>query len=165
VMGSLAYTAAARAAWAVAKDRDDPARRLFLPIKCNLAPDPSGLAYRLESEGETARVAWEPGPVAMHADDALGDDTRRGDDGPDVAKARDFLRRTVGPTPIRAPDAYRAAESEGINETTLKRAKGREGVESFQLDRAWWWRYPSGSPWARPADDGPKVVMFDEAAA
>src|SRR5258707_1089349 len=35
-MGSLAFSAAARAVWGLAQDRDDPERRLLLPIKNNL---------------------------------------------------------------------------------------------------------------------------------
>ena len=38
VTGSLAFVAASRAVWVVAKDRQDPDRRLFLPVKCNLGP-------------------------------------------------------------------------------------------------------------------------------
>ena len=49
-MGSLAYTAAARSVWAVAKDRNDPDqnRRLLVPVKNNLAPDPTGLAFSVD---------------------------------------------------------------------------------------------------------------------
>ncbi len=72
-MGSLAFAAAARAAWAVTKDEPDPRRRLFVPIKNNIAPDTGGLAYRIEPLGVDGCpvVAWEPGPVNVSADDAL----------------------------------------------------------------------------------------------
>jgi putative DNA primase/helicase len=43
-MGSLAFAAAARAVWLVTRDKDDPARRLMLPAKMNLAPEVTGLA-------------------------------------------------------------------------------------------------------------------------
>ncbi len=42
VTGSLAFVAAARSAWIVAKDRDDPNRRLFLPLKNNIGNDQTG---------------------------------------------------------------------------------------------------------------------------
>lgn len=57
-MGSLAFTAAARAVWCVAKDKDDNRRRLLIPVKNNIACDTGGLAYRIA--GEQPRVEWEP---------------------------------------------------------------------------------------------------------
>ena len=47
VMGSLGFVAAARSAYLVAKDAEDETRRLFLPLKNNLAEDRGGLAFRV----------------------------------------------------------------------------------------------------------------------
>src|SRR5262249_39471022 len=44
VTGSLAFVAAARAAYLVAPDPENPARRFFLPMKNNIGPDSVGLA-------------------------------------------------------------------------------------------------------------------------
>jgi hypothetical protein len=79
VMGSLAFVAAARAAYLIAADPQDKSRRLFLPIKSNLSPDVSGLAFRVEgvtlqsARGpvETARVIWELDPVTITADEVI----------------------------------------------------------------------------------------------
>ena len=46
-LGSGELAAAARALWLVAKDRDDPGRRLLLPAKMNLCASPTGLAFRI----------------------------------------------------------------------------------------------------------------------
>src|SRR5262249_55729505 len=48
VTGSLAFVAASRAAYLVAQDPENPARRFFLPIKNNIGPDSTGLAFRIE---------------------------------------------------------------------------------------------------------------------
>src|SRR5205823_5543923 len=54
-MGSLAFAAAARAVWYVSKDTEDPARRLLLPVKINVAAEMTGLAYRLSAPDETGQ--------------------------------------------------------------------------------------------------------------
>jgi putative DNA primase/helicase len=71
VTGSLVYTALARAAWLIVRDKDDPGRRLMLSIKNNLAPDPSGLAYRITAD---RRVEWEGETIRMTANEALARD-------------------------------------------------------------------------------------------
>ncbi len=87
VIGSIAFTAAAQATYVVTRDADDAARRLMLPAKNNLGCDENGFAYRLEGD-PTPRVEWEPKPVSMSADEAVGRE-----------------RRTRGPLPEARHDA------------------------------------------------------------
>jgi len=132
-MGSLAFVAAARAAWAVVKDPDDDDRRLFLPVKNNLA-DAKGLAYRLED----GRVVWEPDPVLVSIDD-LSESSP--DDGPkDEAKAWLFGQLEQGP--VTANAIQKASKADGIGFRTLKRAKKELGVMSKKVDDAWTWFPP-----------------------
>jgi hypothetical protein len=87
--GSLGLIAAARAGWLIVRDKDDPARRLMLSVKCNLAPDPSGLAYRI-AEG---RVEWESGRIDTTADEALSAERERAERSPsDLDRAAAWLR-------------------------------------------------------------------------
>ena len=124
-MGSLAFTAAARVVLAVSKDPDDPARRLVLPVKNNLTPDPTGLAYRVEPDRMTgaAQVRWEEDPVALHADDVLGGGP--GGDRPAPARegAAAFLTGLLADGPRPAAEVTAAATAAGITPTALRKAR------------------------------------------
>lgn len=50
IAGSLAYGAVARMIYGVVKDKNDPERRLFLPMGNNLAAGNQGLAYHIVGE-------------------------------------------------------------------------------------------------------------------
>jgi len=128
-MGSLAFVAAARAAYAVAKDKADATgeRRVFLPIKNNIGNDRDGLAYRLDSQysanGQPV-VAWESTPITVNADEALSSDTGRGDG---------IVRKQPGPEPVAqnmAADWLKAELAGGVARPVaeLKAAAGEAGV-------------------------------------
>jgi hypothetical protein len=159
-MGSLAFAAASRAVWAITKDPDDPARRLFLPAKLNLAVDPAGLAYRIV-EG---RVVWESEPVAMHADDAF----RAEFEGPskparptqrDEAEAwlREFL--AAGPRPSK--EVAEHGEEAGFSLITLRRAfkamRGKPTKGDFA--GGWLWALPGEGD---PQGDQPSLPLGDD---
>lgn len=73
ITGSIAYSALARAVWLVAKDHDNPNRRLVLSVKNNLAPDQSGLAYEIVD----SRVKWDDESISITANEALADPADR----------------------------------------------------------------------------------------
>ena len=98
IMGSIAYTAAARSVWMIVADPNEPLRRLFVPVKCNLAPEPKGLAFRIE--GDPPRVVWDATDLDIHADDVLA--TSRREKRPDRRnEAAEWLKTFLadGPKP------------------------------------------------------------------
>jgi hypothetical protein len=72
-MGSLAFVAAARSAWVVARDPQEPDRHLLLHAKSNLQAKSPGLAYRFaaESRDAVATIAWEADPVTQTLDEVM----------------------------------------------------------------------------------------------
>src|SRR6266446_4150932 len=56
--GSIGIIGAARSALLVARDPEDPNRRLLAPVKGNLAVPAAAVAFSLVPAGTTARVAW-----------------------------------------------------------------------------------------------------------
>lgn len=65
ILGSVAYSNAARVTWSVVADMDNPDRRLMLRVKNNLSPNKTGMAYTLVD----GVVTWEPDPVTMTANE------------------------------------------------------------------------------------------------
>ena len=143
-MGSLAFVAAARAAWAVMADPDDDERRLFLLLKNNLA-NPSGLAFRIEN----GAVVFENTPVLISVDDLDPDETPR-------EEARSWLKATLS-EPIAASKVLKSAKVDGISERTLRRAKKEMKVESVQFAGEWVWALPSDE---EGADDAQAPYTF-----
>lgn len=128
-MGSLAFVAAARTAWLVSRDRDNPDRRLFTPIKNNLGTDNSGYAFTIED----GAVAWQE-QLQMTADEALDseqDEPQRPGPKPQARdRAEGWLRGMLlnGPTPVGNPEVPLPG--------TLRHQAGVEGISWASIDRA-----------------------------
>jgi hypothetical protein len=144
-LGSVGFVAAARAAWSVSKDKDNPRRRLFLPVKNNLAGDVQGLAFTIEPAGSDGSpvVAWEREPVCLSADDALAGDRGGGGDGHDAA---DFLREVLAGGEQPATVVLKQARANGFSDKVTRKAiKGMGGKirrVGFGVGGTWFWSLP-----------------------
>jgi len=144
-MGSLAFVAAARAVWVVTKDKDDPRRRLVLPVKNNLAADVLGMAYTIEpaEHGGAAVVKWEPDPVELSADEALGSDRGHADDGEDAAS---WLREALNDGELPAAEVLRQGRANGFTDKATRKAfksiGGTRRREGFGPGGIWYWKLP-----------------------
>ena len=140
VIGSIAFVAAARAAWLVGRDPDDDERRLFLPIKNNLAQS-NGLAFTLESASNgVGRVAWDSTPVFVSADEI--DDSDQSPRG----EAIDWLRGLLADGGQLSATILARAKADGISEKTLRRAKKELGVTAERNGQGWGWQLPDTPP-------------------
>jgi hypothetical protein len=147
--GSLAFVAAARAAFLVSKDKADPARRLFLPLKNNLGPDTSGMSYRIEERNGVPFVAWDDEPITITADDALG----RNDEGDDhestlADDAAEWLRDILSAGPVPSEEIKKFARSAGYSWATIRRAQASLGIRPQRTGGAggageWRWVLPA----------------------
>ncbi len=117
-IGSIAFTAAPRAAFVVVEDPDDKNRRLFLHGKNNLAKPAQGLAFRLaqvlvgeERDIVASHVVWESQPVSTTADEALG----VGGKGQATATddAVEFLLIVLADGPVAVPNIEEDARAAG----------------------------------------------------
>ncbi|MBI4560542.1 MAG: AAA family ATPase [Candidatus Rokubacteria bacterium] len=138
--GSLAFVAAARAVFGVAEDLDNPGRRLFVPLKMNVAPKPPGLAFRLDG----GRLTWEAGTVDVDADAALGGREASAERS-EREEAAEFLREILADGSMSADEVKRQARGAGISEMTLRRARAdlRVEIRKAGFRQGWIWTLPS----------------------
>ena len=149
VTGSLAFVAAARAAYVVARDPEHEARRLLLPLKSNLGNDQTGLAFTVESAQvesaagliETSRVVWESSVVTVTAEEAMRPQVHD-DERSDLDDAKDFLRTLLADGPV--PSKQIRAETEGAGHAwrTIQRAQKALGIVAVKdgMKCGWSWR-------------------------
>lgn len=151
VTGSMAFVAAARSAWLVAKDPEVESRRLFLPLKNNIGNDETGLAFAVESAEvksaagliETSRVLWEPHSVTMTANEAMapqGDPEERSA----VDDAKQFLSGLLADGPVPFSQVKADADGAGHSWATIRRAQKALGIESSKvgMKMGWEWALP-----------------------
>jgi hypothetical protein len=139
-LGSGAFVQVARIELRVCEDPEDPERRLLLPVKNNLAAAP-GLAYRIKSSDNGAGFAvWEEGTVDLTI--AEVESEGGAEDRSAVDEAQAWLLSFLSEGAVKASEAKRKANQDGISERTLKRAKKTMEIVTEQRDRCWWWRLP-----------------------
>jgi hypothetical protein len=169
-MGSVAFIAAARAAFAVMKDSSDETRHLFLPVKNNLAPLGLGLAFRLVQHlipgadgcGPASSVSWESSPVTSTADEMMAANSGRATLHTAKADCIEFLEAILASGWVEVADITAEAVGAGLHaegkqlkdnkpmrdaRAVLKVETHRDG---FGKGARYFWALP-GTPWA-PSD-------------
>lgn len=142
ILGSVAFTAAARTVWGVAQADDDPTRKLFIPMKHNLtAAAATGLEFfvvpGINGEGV---VRWGKA-IDELAEDAMTDKGMR----PQVQreKAKKMLIKILYKGPMSAADVMEKLGSEEISENTIRAAKKELKIKSVkQFNGEWQWILP-----------------------
>ncbi|MFQ5930947.1 MAG: AAA family ATPase [Nitrospiraceae bacterium] len=144
--GSLAFVAAARAVFVVTADQDNPDRRLFLPLKLNVAAKPPGLAFSIPYDpAGPSRLVWSPDPVEIDVEDALSDPQSSGER-EDRQGAATFLQELLADGDVLSKDVFRLGRENGFSDKAIRKARGTLGIkprkEGFGRDGRWYWGLP-----------------------
>ncbi len=146
IMGSLEWVAAPRAVFLVTEEAGTE-RRLFLPLKNNLAPDRIGYAFEIENKVvadgiHTSAVRWSNDLVMISADEALAAAAKKVTTG-----AIDFLQQVLSNGPVDQTEIVRLGKEAGYTEKNLRTAREKLGVtprkEGFGGNGKWVW-VPAG---------------------
>ena len=144
IMGSTEWVAVPRAVFLVIEEAGTD-RRLFLPLKNNLAPDRVGYAFRIENkivtDGiKTSAVVWDHDPVTITADEALAAAAKNKKAS---STAMDFLEQLLRDGPVDQSEAVRLGAEAGFTEKNLRMARENLGVKSkkegFGAEGKWVW--------------------------
>jgi hypothetical protein len=144
--GSIGIIGAARSGLVVAKDPEDPERRILAANKHNLSRAAPSLAFRVETApNDAARVVWS-GTSSLSAGDILrepADPEQRSA----LSEAKEFLLKELAEGSVTAEQVKKDARAAGVSERTLKRAKRALGVRSDKAsDGSWNWVPPDNEP-------------------
>jgi putative DNA primase/helicase len=138
--GSLDFIAAARVVHGVAADPDDPERRLFVPLKCNLSTMPAGIGFRVDDSG----VVFDHDPVTIGAAEAFANRQADSDDRTERDDAKEFLLGELAAGSVLATDVFASARALSITEKTLRRAAADLNVAKTKTNYRgpWEWSLP-----------------------
>ncbi|MBM4037056.1 MAG: hypothetical protein FJ290_00965 [Planctomycetes bacterium] len=140
-MGNVALVAASRSAWGAVADAATPGRRLLLPLKCNLAAPPPGLAYRIVPSTASPGVpvvAWEAEPVQWTADEAMA----RAAAPTRCQEVVQWLRELLAGGAMLYREIANHARAAGFTPNALRDAKQALGVVHYHdgYGTRWLWR-------------------------
>ena len=131
IIGSIAFVAAARAAYIVVRDPEDEHVRLLLCAKNNLAPDTSGYSYCIKSNDDCVPyIEWSEERETRTADELIGASTDRHHA---VDAAEDWIRSVLAGGPVASQDIQRLAAQAGHSWRTIMRA--RQSIDGMKVER------------------------------
>lgn len=132
VTGSIAFVAAARSAFMIVRDPNEAERRLFVPIKSNVAGEGSGLAFRIAGtvtgNVPTSVVMWDEEKVEGSADDTLAAISDADKRKSARMEAEEFLRKFLSETPVPVSEIRSAADAAGVTWAAVRRTQKAMGV-------------------------------------
>lgn len=163
--GSIAFGAICRVVLGVAPDSNDEdgKRRVLLPVKGNLSPDPEGIGYRIETaqrpstgglrniteEDQPPMLIWDKEPVLIDATSAMDRNGSVQELG-SISEVKSALLEILKDGRVLASTGKREIKDAtgATSEAVISRARKELGVkvkkEGFNNGSVWWW-YPPGT--------------------
>jgi hypothetical protein len=130
--GSIAFLAACRSGWLVARNPDSPATCVLAQLKNNLAPPQPSLAYQMQLQADGPPTLSWLGESSLTADKLLGG--RAAGPLPSAReRARDFLLGFLEDGPRTTREIWQASQEQDISHRTLERAKAELQVRSCRI--------------------------------
>lgn len=155
-LGSMAFVAAARGVWLVARDPRDETRQLLLPMKSNLGGRAPGLGFRLHSEvGEMfPAVNWDTEPVNLQAEELvkLTRNAERPRRKTPREEAAECVRELLADGPRLCNAVINDAQERGFAERTIRRALHEIGVQTGRTEMSDRYYYFPGQEKALPEE-------------
>ena len=140
-MGSLAFVAAARAAFAIAKEEEDEAIRYFCEVKNNLAPKSEPLSYTVSYSDEHSApyIKWGIERITRSTEEIMNPPTNSHSK---KEEAIDFIQKFLHDGSKTVDEVRDACDAEGISFYTIKKHKDDAGVISSRPggNGPWEWK-------------------------
>jgi hypothetical protein len=155
-IGSVAFTAVARAVMMLLPDPDDPAARVLTWPAVNVGAQPTSFRWRFAAPavlGRPPAIEWDAVGVDLSADDILDrqDEARREPGALDDAVA--WLKDQLADGPVASKELQKRAK--GVHQPrTLDRARVKVGVVPKKIGKTWFTLLPSRSPTSPHGGDG-----------
>lgn len=149
-LGAIDISAVARSVITAGKIPGDEEIRAFVHNKSNLAPNGTSQAFGFDESG----LSWL-GEYEITIDELL--DGKTGEKKTDTQKdsAMAFLQAALADGDVPSTELMRGANSKGITEITLRRAKKAIGVKSYQSGGAWFCSLTGAPPSVVETSDVP----------
>lgn len=168
VTDSLAFVAAARAAYLAVRDPHDGNRRLLLPIKNNIGNDTGGLAFSIAPKTvweniETSVVIWEEESVTINATEAMRpyQPDSQGQSALDAAQS--FLHNILEKGPLTSTQVREFSEGAGHAWRTIQRAAKTMGIAPTKdgMRGPWMWQLPVKNAKSHEECQANSMAAFD----
>ena len=155
-LGAIDISAVARSVLTVGKLPLDEEMRVFVHNKSNLVPNGASQAFGFD---ETSGFTWL-GEYEITLDELLDGKAKEPKTDTQKDAAMSFLQTALADGDVPSTEIMREANTQGITEITLRRAKKAIGVRSYQLGGAWYYSL-AGKPDARADADAHQALMSE----